>query len=89
MINARNSDPESSHLAGAEIEATGMASVQRTLALNAVKEHEGLTSLEIAKATGLDRYMLARRLPEIRILRQGTMKVCNISKRRSVTWWLA
>ena len=50
---------------------------------------EGMTSLEISKATGLCRYMLARRLPEINALRRGTMKICNISKRLSVTWWLA
>lgn len=86
--NAHINDPLSSHLAGIEIEASGIAGTQRSQCLAAVKQHQGLTSKELCDITGLDRYMLARRLPEIKQLEQGKMKICNISKKLSVTWWL-
>ena len=86
--NAHINDPLSSHLAGAEIESSGVASNQGSQCLAAVKLYQGLTSKEISEKTGLDRYMLARRLSEIGQLEQGAMKVCNVSKRLSVTWWL-
>ncbi len=44
----------------------------------------------VAQATGLDRYMLARRLPELikagRVWR-GPNKPCAVSGRTACTWW--
>ena len=88
MINARNTDPLSSHLAGQDIDNSGIAGTQRQLALKAVRAHQGYTSKELASTTNLDRYMLARRLPELRSVRKGKDRICRISKRLSVTWVL-
>lgn len=87
-LNARNTDPISSNLAGEAIERSGKADRQRHIALNAVKKHPGLTSRELAVETGLDRYMLARRLPELVGVKQGPMRMCRFSTCRKpcVTW---
>lgn len=62
---ARVTDPLSSHEAASHLERIGAARAQREQALSAVKLHPGMTSKELACETGLDRHMLARRLPEI------------------------
>lgn len=89
IANARSTDPLSSVLAGDEIEASGKAAAQRGKALAAVRSNPGLTSKELSAKTGLDRYMLARRLPELLIeVEKGAMRICSVSKRLCVTWVL-
>lgn len=63
---ARASDPQSSHEAAAVHTATGKRAAQQARALEAVRAFPERTSAEIASRAGLDRYELARRLPEIR-----------------------
>jgi hypothetical protein len=87
-INARHTDPVTSHLAGEAIEASGEAAFQRQQALAAVSLYPGLTSKELAHKTGLCRFMLARRLPEIGTIEKGDIVKCSISKRACVTWHL-
>jgi hypothetical protein len=88
MMNARLTDLVTSHLAGEAIEASGEAALQRQQALAAVSLYPGLTSKELAHKSGLDRYMLARRLPEVRQIEKGDIVKCSISKRACVTWKL-
>lgn len=87
---ARRRDPESSHLAARKIERSGRAAAQRAKTLAAVKNWPGCTSMELAKNTGLERYMLARRLPELRkggLIRNGEDQICAVSKVLGLTWW--
>lgn len=63
--NWRNTDPESSEVAGTAIEKSGAAQIQRTRALLLVKKHPGHTSKELAELGGMDRHAIARRLPEL------------------------
>lgn len=81
---ARATDPESSHAAADRMETSGALSKQREIALRAVIAHPGYTSKEIAAASGLDRYMLARRLPELQEL--GYLRR-DKTKARGVRWW--
>lgn len=40
--------------------------------------------------TNIDRYVLARRLPECvtgNTVRKGAMKTCSITGRQALTWW--
>lgn len=62
---ARNTDIGTSHAAANFIAASGIQKDQQAKAAAAVKLHPGLTSMKLAQVTGLDRYMLARRLPEL------------------------
>lgn len=86
--NARNTDPSTSIEAGEQVELSGNAHFQRELALDAVKRNPGLTSKELSQATGIDRYQLARRLPELTEVKQGDKRICAVSGRPCVTWVL-
>jgi len=62
---SRSADPESSKRAAADVERTGVMRGQRVLAQQLVESYPGSTSKELAAAGILDRYQLARRLPEL------------------------
>jgi len=62
---ARKNDPLSSKRAAREIQRSGALKGQRLIALNLVKEYPGRSSKELAQLGTLDRYQLARRLPEL------------------------
>jgi hypothetical protein len=95
---ARRSDPATSHLAASEVNVTGHARHQRTQAYAIVREHEGLTSRELAARMASDplivfhKYdLLHRRLPELREsgwLKNGKIRECRVSTRKAQTWWL-
>lgn len=61
---ARRTDPVSSHKAAERITRT-VRSEQKRRVLGAVRLYPGRTSRELAEQCGLDRYMVARRLPEL------------------------
>jgi len=87
---ARATDIDTSHDAAAHVVSSGLQAIQQERAAGALKVHPGMTSMELAKATGHDRYMLARRLPELledgRAWR-GPKKPCQVSGRSACTWW--
>ena len=62
---ARRTDPASSHDAAERVRKTGAASRQRERVIDLVYMHPGKTSKELAElCQDLDRYQIARRLPE-------------------------
>jgi len=87
---ARRTDPQTSHDAARHIVASGGQAAQHAQTQDAVRCHPGLTSAELARDTGFDRYMLARRLPELcdddRVVR-GDARKCAVSGRSAATWW--
>jgi len=89
---ARNSDPVTSHLAAEEITASGKRAHQQHQAVAAVRANPGCTSFELALKCDLDRYMLARRLPEVvlaGLVRKGEPKHCSVTGRLALSWWPA
>ena len=84
---ARNTDPETSHEAADAIKASGELGRQQMAVLAAVRRWPGLTSLELGARMKLDRWAVARRLPELEgvHVRKGEAKTVN--GRRHVTWW--
>lgn len=86
---ARNTDPVTSHLAAAEIVDSGVADRQRSIAYKAVCLDPRLTSRELSSYCELDRYQLARRLPELikmGLLENGVVRECARSGRKALTW---
>jgi hypothetical protein len=88
---SHRNDPWTSDVAEEEITASGARARQQEIALGVVIQHPGCTSLELAEYCSLDRYQLAKRLPEIR--RQGKVKngmkrMCRVGNRPAVTWWV-
>jgi hypothetical protein len=62
---ARRTDPESSHVAADVAERVGTVACHMSIVLAAVKGYPGLTSKRLAETCPLDRYQVARRLPEL------------------------
>ena len=89
---ARNSDPHTSHAAAGEAESSGRAEKQRQIVLHCVKRHASdrpRTSMELASCMRLDRYMVARRLPELeraREVRKAGSRPCEVSGRSAIVW---
>jgi hypothetical protein len=87
---ARNSDPNSSHLAAAEVTITGRRYDHQQIVTDAVHKHPGLTSAELTKYTGLERHEVARRLPDAAVagtVIRGAERRCTSSGRMAVTWF--
>lgn len=87
---ARRADPASSHLAAAEVTDSGTRAHQQAQTIAAVRAYPGRTSQELAELTQIDRYTLARRLPECvtaGAVRKGEQRACNVTGRLALTWW--
>jgi DNA-binding MarR family transcriptional regulator len=76
LPRARRTDPVASHLAADTAERTGTISKQAAIVLAAVVEFPGLTSKQLATVCELDRYQIARRLPE--------MEQCGLVRREEL-----
>ncbi len=88
---ARTVDPETSHSAAFDVEATGKAETQRKACLEEVRRNPGKTAAEIAVACGLERHVPSRRLPELRdarIIQNREKRLCRVVGRPSMTWYL-
>jgi hypothetical protein len=91
MPIARNTDSVSSHMAADHVTAQGTRGRQQRIAFRAVVEHPGRTSRELASLCSLDRYQVARRLPELeeaRMVQKGPARECEVGHRLAVTWIL-
>jgi DNA-binding MarR family transcriptional regulator len=84
---ARRTDPETSHEAAQAVLGSGQVKVQQAIVLEAVLRWPGLTSLELAARLRLDRYQVARRLPELEragLVAKGPAR--RVGLRYGVTW---
>lgn len=89
---ARRRDASSSHAAAEAVTLSGRRDAQLAETIAAVRKHPGKTSMELAQKTGLDRYMIARRLPEAvtaGAVKKGGQSTCTVSQRLALTWWPA
>jgi len=78
------------HLAAAELTSSGRRASQKRDIVNWLRgQSRPLTSMEIGNAAGLDRYMVARRLPDLEkdgLVERCAMRECAISRRPAITW---
>lgn len=89
-------DPLSSRIAADDVEKSGKRREQIEQTVSAVSRYPGLTSMELSHATGIDRYVLARRLPEAETLGLVTrnltdggtprLRHCKVTGRLAMTW---
>lgn len=85
-------DPESSHAAEREVTESGSRADQQRQAAEAVRQYPGVTSRELARRSGVDRYVLGRRLPECETagtVVRGSQVRDPDSGRLGVSWWPA
>jgi hypothetical protein len=86
---ARHADPDTSKAAAKQITDSGVRGEQHRTVLTAVQACPGKTSRELAAEAGLDRYMVARRLPELEkmgVVQRETERMCTIGKLSATTW---
>ncbi len=87
---ARTNDPSGSHEAAARIARSGVQAQQKQQTEAAVKRYPGMTSMQLARTTGMDRHMVARRLPDLAKegrVHRGAKALCPISNITVCTWW--
>ena len=85
---ARRRDPVTSHESAREITRSGRRARQQHAVLTLVRQHPGHTSHELSRY-GIDRYTLARRLPELRaagLVVSGEVRECTVTGKRALTW---
>ena len=91
IARARNTDPETSHQAAAQVERSGKAAMRRSMLASYVKEHPGLTNGEIADALPEIGYQeTTRRMGEVEklgLIRRGEPRVCSVHGTKQATWW--
>ena len=86
----RKTDPQSSRTAENNMNKSGARENQQNMVKHMVEKFPGRTSAELAKLSGKDRSMIARRLPEldgIHIKRGETLEKCKVTGINCVTWW--
>ena len=86
----RRTDPDSSRQAELEITCSGARVHQAEIVLDLVRRKPGRTSAEYSMHCNLDRWQIARRLPELAaagLAHKGAMRKCGLSKRSGLTWW--
>ena len=87
---SRANDPQGSHNAERRMRSSGRLRSQQLMCAAAVKSYPGKTAAELSQVTGLDRYMLGRRLRECvtaGAVREGDHRKCAISHITVLTWW--
>ena len=90
---SRRSDPPSSKMADQEITESGQRESECGFVLWGLwTMQQPVTSRELAMRMGADRYMVAKRLPELRALGKAQssgdrIRKCRVSGRKCMTWW--
>jgi hypothetical protein len=84
---ARRSDPATSHLAAERVRPR-LRKQQRQV-LDALTRWPGSTAVELATRSGLDRYLVSRRLPELvpQYARRGKPRSCTVASTPQTTWY--
>jgi hypothetical protein len=86
---ARRTDPVTSHIAAQRMADSGALSDQQRIARDLVFDHPNCTSDELAEHGLLDRYQLARRLPEVESaghIERGAVRKSRKTGRPACTW---
>jgi len=89
--NARSTDPETSHKAGREVEASGKATSQRDRILVLMSRYSGAhTAGEIAALLkDIDRHTVSKRLPELSragLIEKWGSRKCTAHGTEMTTW---
>jgi CRP-like cAMP-binding protein len=86
---SRRNDPMTSRIAARRLVESGALNEQQQAVFEAVTRWHGSTAVELAKVSGLDRYAVSRRLPELQRkgqVRRGPPRVCTVNGRPQSTW---
>lgn len=86
----RKSHPSSSRIAAADVTSSGRCTNQKHQILGWLHaQSRPFTSAEIAEAAGIDRHVVARRLPDLQhngLVTRCSMRTCQVTGRPALTW---
>lgn len=87
---ARKNDLATSHEAATKLKNSGKHAHQKTVVFGALcRCRMSATSAELARDHGLDRYLVARRLPDLekdgRVEKEGKRQ-CRVTGKKGVVW---
>ena len=89
---AKRTDPSTSHEAAADLIQSGKLGKQSAAVFQALERYGPCTSAELADRSGLDRHLVARRLPDLlkrhRVTR-GDARACSVTGKRALVWKVA
>lgn len=86
---ARTKDDITSHMAAADLVHSGRHADQMTLALETVRKYPRKTSRELAEIRGCDRYLFARRLPDLLrlgLVEKAGIRICSAGHKMATIW---
>ena len=83
LARARRTDPGTSHEAAERVRRSGQLTAHQLLIRDAIRNKPGMTYVEIAEATGLERHAVARRLKEL----EPVHAVRGEARNGMQTWW--
>ena len=89
-VIVHRADPPTSALAAREITASGRRGAQKRMILDWLRlQTVPVTSAELARASSLDRHLVAKRLPDLRadgLVQQRDARLCGVTGRACITW---
>jgi len=88
---SRRTDSVTSFDAARRLKRSGRWQSQKRAVFEALRQNNGSTSAELAKAMGGDRYIPSRRLRELEregLIREGQIRKCQVVGSRCLTWWV-
>lgn len=86
----RVTDPDTSRQAAERVTAIGSRADHLKRIVQAVRDHPGSTSAELAEHAGLERHEAARRTADAAqagLIVRGPSKTCSVGGRAAITWW--
>ena len=86
---AHKMDPVTSYVAGERFARSGKLKGQTLLVLLALRKWPNKTSAELARLAGLDRYAVARRLPNLAargLAVRGSSRRCSVTHSECIAW---
>jgi len=89
-LSHRN-DPATSYEAAGDVKRSDTFKRQKDAVYETLKRHNGRTSAELAYIMDVDRWLTARRLPDLKRegkVKQGEPRYCTATHRNCVTWWI-
>jgi predicted transcriptional regulator len=89
-VASRKTDPETSHMAEAEVTDSGGRDKQCQQVLEAIRLDPGSTAVELGHRFGIDRYAVSRRTSDLEsrgLVEKGERRACRINGSQMVTWF--
>jgi len=86
---AHSMDPLSSFLAGEKHHRSGRWDSQKAAVLKALRQNDGSTSAELARVMDVNRYVCARRLPDLEragLVQKRPPRQCKVTRSLCVVW---